>query len=375
MSILAQYLGVPPALRHPGCLIVTLSLLTFPSEIKSHQLFSRSGRRSRGITSPDQWRQPFRLDNDYQVALRVIQLSPSIEKFTREHASIVWFKRAQSDLEDTDTLHLLHILRKSQVGVVQPDDLSADIVFVHVAALVEIHKLPFLVEHRLRPDVPFCLYGMHETVARARWGFREIYLLGVVTFTPQALLRDTWSVLKTIRLIHDHPLWTCYLIPQIVGLAASLSKPTGGEDHRGSAWAALQSIFAAAVDGTVSIMCAPVDDSCKGTQQWIRDYAYGPQTAWEVEKYCNSTFERAYSSLPTNTWDSIAQDDILEDMERMQRQPAIIDTYRRFVVLDSSLDRGRKTEHGIEWDAINRFDFHDDFVNSQEVTKAEFACM
>jgi hypothetical protein len=47
---------------------------------------------------------------------------------------------------------------------------------------------------------------------------------GVVTFTPEALLNDAWGVLKTIRLIHAHPLWTCYLIPQVMGMAVKLSQ-------------------------------------------------------------------------------------------------------------------------------------------------------
>jgi hypothetical protein len=47
---------------------------------------------------------------------------------------------------------------------------------------------------------------------------------GVVTFTPEALLNDAWGVLKTIQLIHAHPLWTCYFIPQVMGMAVKLNQ-------------------------------------------------------------------------------------------------------------------------------------------------------
>ena len=43
-----------------------------------------------------------------------------------------------------------------------------------------------------------------------------------MTFTPEALVDDAWSVLKTIRRIHAHPLWTCYLTPKVVGMAVKL---------------------------------------------------------------------------------------------------------------------------------------------------------
>lgn len=43
-----------------------------------------------------------------------------------------------------------------------------------------------------------------------------------MTFTAEALVDDAWGVFRTIQLIHAHPLWTCYLIPQVVGMAVKL---------------------------------------------------------------------------------------------------------------------------------------------------------
>lgn len=45
-----------------------------------------------------------------------------------------------------------------------------------------------------------------------------------MTFTPEALVNDAWSVFKTIRNLHAHPLWVCYLLPQVVGMAVKLSQ-------------------------------------------------------------------------------------------------------------------------------------------------------
>jgi hypothetical protein len=51
---------------------------------------------------------------------------------------------------------------------------------------------------------------------------------GVITFTPQSALDDFFGLLHRIRQAHTHPLWTCYVLPSVIGMIAKLV--CGNED-------------------------------------------------------------------------------------------------------------------------------------------------
>ncbi|KAJ7822694.1 hypothetical protein B0H13DRAFT_2447216 [Mycena leptocephala] len=177
---LLKYLKTPREFYHDTGLIAVL-LFTHASIDERKQKLPRLQRRIEpALLSRDQWRQSLQEEKAYHLGLNIIQL-PNLK------------------------------------SVLSNPDMSADIVFVHVAALRNIHNLPHLAWRRLYPEIRFCLYGTHETVPPSNGG-------GVVTFTPEALVNDAWAVLKTIRHIHAHPLWTCYLIPQVVGMALKLNE-------------------------------------------------------------------------------------------------------------------------------------------------------
>jgi hypothetical protein len=46
---------------------------------------------------------------------------------------------------------------------------------------------------------------------------------GVVTFTPSALFEDPVGACQLMAQIAEHPLWTCYLLPSVVGMLAQLT--------------------------------------------------------------------------------------------------------------------------------------------------------
>jgi hypothetical protein len=48
---------------------------------------------------------------------------------------------------------------------------------------------------------------------------------GVVTFTPSALYEDPWGVINRMKVINKHPLWTCYILPSVLGMATKLCSP------------------------------------------------------------------------------------------------------------------------------------------------------
>ncbi|KAJ7039029.1 hypothetical protein C8F04DRAFT_315536 [Mycena alexandri] len=326
----------------------------------------------RAVLSHEQWRRSIREEKGYHLALHIIQLPVDVREFLYNHPSTVWCKIPDDGdadgREDQETKLLRRILRKSKVGSVAPEDLPAEThtVFVHAGALRNIHNLPHLMQRRLRPDVRFCLYGTHETVHLSRWGFREIYLLGgVVTFTPEALVDDAWAVLRTIRDINAHPLWACYLLPQVLGLAHKLSQTREDEtaEYRDSLPYTLDQLCKAIHKGQVSLMHTPVNDSDEQISRWVVDRVLlRPQTTQAVLDCSIKAFEEAYASEPPASWGTLAKNDVLADMRRMQVQPIMVDQYRRFVVLDSSSNLSRyKPVDGVEWDGVGQFSFRDNF--------------
>ncbi|KAJ7496911.1 hypothetical protein FB451DRAFT_1209241 [Mycena latifolia] len=377
-TALADYLGVPPHLRQPGCLIAALlffpTTAVAPPDGRCPRHFTQKFDRMKPALpfSDARWRKSIRVERPYQLGLRIVRLPADVQRFVYAHASAVWFERVPGAAQDTDTTHLLAILKKSKVGVVPPAEPSAQIVFVHVAALRNIHNLPHLAQRRLRPEVWFCTYGTHPTVPRGRWGFRHIYLLGgVVTFTPEALVRDAWSVLRTIRKIHAHPLWVCYLLPQVIGMAVRLNECRDDElmqPYTGSIPVVLDRIFDAIQDGKVVLVCAPerrtrIEPSSAHTsaKEWACEHAFfRPLTKQAILEFCTKAFDDKYASSLQSTWGTVARNDVLADMRRLQTQPGIVDVYRRFAVLDAAPGPLRYDgEDGIEWCAVGKFDFHD----------------
>lgn len=90
----------------------------------------------------------------------------------------------------------LHAIMKSCKAKNVGHKADVRVVFVHVGALVTLHRLPALAERRSkRPEINFYTYGSHTSVPRERWGVYPIYPLGVpACFYPFIIL----------SLIHGH---------------------------------------------------------------------------------------------------------------------------------------------------------------------------
>ncbi|KAJ7131911.1 hypothetical protein C8R46DRAFT_924106, partial [Mycena filopes] len=366
-------LGAPPAMCRGTCLIVALLFNAneplLPKKAPDKNFLPLLNRRAeRAVLSPDDWRRSIREQPGYHVALSVLQLPTEVREFISSHASSVWFNSGNGDLrEDQDTRHLLAVLRQSRFGIVPLNNPSADILFIHVAALGNIHNLPHLAHRRRRAEVRFCLYGTHELVPPLLWGHRDIYLLGgVVTFTPEALAADAFGVLRAIRDIHAHPLWTCYLLPQVLGIAIQLAQTCADDTPNYT----LNEVFQAIICGEVALMHAPSDDGSTrqsdATRQWVVDFGIlRPQTTEDVLDRCLKAFNNDVDAfgVPPSSWITLAQDIIVGDMRRMQVQPALMREYRRFVVLDSeSIRKLGADDDQIEWGGLRSFHFGDNFT-------------
>ncbi|KAJ6495801.1 hypothetical protein C8R47DRAFT_373156 [Mycena vitilis] len=368
-SLLA-YLKTPSDLCGQHGLVAVLLFVTHPpteERYKKREVPRLQHRVERAVLSHELWLQSLRQEKAYHVAMGIVQLPAEVREFVYKHASMVWAKSSSADLrEDQDTRHLLRVIKRSKVRLLQPTDTSADIAFIHVGALRNIHNFPHLAQRRLRPDFRFCVYGTHETVHPSRWGFQEIYLLGgVVTFTPQALIHDTYDVLRTIRNIHAHPLWLCYLIPEVVGMAIKLDqlREDGMQEYTGMLPYMMDRLFGAILDGQVALLQTPVNDPTdEDVRKWVLAHAlFRPLTTQAILEYCTKAFEDAYTDTEQGRWAVVAKNDILTDMRRAQVQPALLTDYRRFILLDANSSRYSSVD-GIECDTVARFKFNDDFV-------------
>ena len=77
----------------------------------------------------------------------------------------------------------LHAIMKSCKAKNVGHKADVRVVFVHVGALVTLHRFPALAERRSkRPEIHFYTYGTHTSVPRERWGVNAIYPLGMIVF-------------------------------------------------------------------------------------------------------------------------------------------------------------------------------------------------
>ncbi|KAJ7075315.1 hypothetical protein C8R43DRAFT_1143814 [Mycena crocata] len=396
-SLLA-HLGTPLDLSFTpaSCLIVTL-LFRLPPE-KPYRRFPCLNLPALKTTreldteakSPGTWRKSLHIEPAYHVALCILQLPPDFRQIVFDHPCAVWPTNSCS--EDNSNSHigaeddrqiLLSVLRKRtpRFGTVVPaTDPTARVVFIHVSALKSIHNLPLLAQRRLDPKLIFCLYGMDPTIFRSRWGVCQIYPIGgVVTFTPEALNGDAWGVLRTIRKIHAHPAWECFLVPETIGMVLRLNEVRDQNDNAAepqSAVLALDLIFDAILAGKVALMHPPpapssvVPDPTRdpALAAWVKTHCLlRPLTKPALLAHCTEAFAAVYDTYNPSQWATMARNGILKDMRQMQVQPVVVDAYRRFVVLDVVADGCRHSGgDGIEWNSVQEFQFHDDFLKSDE---------
>ncbi|KAF7339933.1 Chromo domain-containing protein [Mycena venus] len=250
-------------------------------------------------------------------------------------------------------------------------------IFVHVGALNSISAMPFLVERRRQTcGIRFYTFGTHETV-HPDLGVREIYPLGgIVTFTASALFEDPWGIVNRMKVINAHPLWTCYILPCVLGMATKLC--SADEDplsdfHRDKF--VFNRLLKVIDDGEVSVLQAPPLDRNPTPAQavWLRDYWInrppGPQGMLE---FCMNAFSAKYSGTPQAQWASGIEANISEDLHLMQMQPAILKQYRRYVVIKADMDDHIEPDRdGFEWSTNSDFSFNDDFLDKPGQTSTK----
>ncbi|KAJ6627259.1 hypothetical protein B0H10DRAFT_431154 [Mycena sp. CBHHK59/15] len=370
MKILITMLGVPPELQQNSSLVAALlPWKPFPEE--SRRPFGLLPAHTSPLLSPPvDWKKNLTKSN-YQLALRILKFpTPLFEWMSKSNRPYcIWSMSSErKGPHDRETGYLISIL--NQCGVTRVG-FKAEIraVFVHVGALKDIHKMPLLVERRSRTlSIRFFTYGTHETVHPEQWGVREIYPLGgIVTFTPDALYEDPWGMISKMKIIDQHPLWTCYILPSVFGMAIKLS---GADEDPLAAFDRGLFVFERllnAIDaGEVSLLRAPPVSrnamrTADPTLEWLRDHwitrPLGPR---QVLEYCVNAFSTKYSNIPRSQWASTIETEISEDLRLVQLQPDIMRDYRRFVVIRAETEQINADKDGLEWVTNSGFAFNDD---------------
>ncbi|KAF7339929.1 Chromo domain-containing protein [Mycena venus] len=379
IGILGRMLKVPDELLKSSSLVAALlPWKPFPEE----------SRRPFGLVPPPtkppvpseaDWKKTM-TKSKYQLALRILKFPKDLhEWFSRPSRTYcIWPpSEERQGNRDRETGYLISILKEcgaKQVGF--KTDMRA--IFVHVGALKSIRKMSLLVERRQQTcGIRFYTFGTHETVHPEHWGVREIYPLGgVVTFTASALFEDPWGVIKRIKSINVHPLWTCYILPSVFGMATRLCSQ---EEDPLAAFDRDEFVFdrllKAIDDGEVSVLRAPLLDrnatrTSDPATDWLRDHwinrPLGPRQVLESSM---NAFSAKYSNIPQPQWASAIEAEISADLDLMQMQPDIMNQYRRYVVIKAETDNHIEADRdGFEWLTNSTFSFDDNFLSNPQKT-------
>ncbi|KDR85205.1 hypothetical protein GALMADRAFT_233893 [Galerina marginata CBS 339.88] len=377
---------VPLEFNQPGNLVAALLPYTLSQEqLKNDLLFPTVEPAPLEPTQEiGRWTQTLRRKPKYQHGLRVLDFSHKLHKYLadRPHSTVhVWHEkdpRKDGHQAPTETSLLLSILEQTRARLVAPNA-DARFVFVHVGSLRTLHKLPSFAERRSSPFVQFYTYGSHQDVSQSIWGVREIYPWGgIVTFTPFAMHSDPIGIANLIRKINAHPRWTCYILPSALGLLAKLE--CGNEDPFkvfDSRKLMMDVILEAIAQGDVALLRAPPEkltptDSEDAQAEWIANYIsfIPPKKQAALKAGITAFLAKHRLSRADNIPRAIAMDEeIRNDMAVMQRQPAFLKEYRRYVVVDSEMTVPKRPlfHQGLEWTSVAKFDFKDEFYPKQTV--------
>lgn len=196
------------------------------------------------ILDKTRWTRSIRTKPVYHHALRILQFPTWLNTFMSEPGrdrgfSVWWDGGDGSRKKPAMETHMLYAILEQCRAKKLSNLADARVVFVHVGAIKTLHKLPGFLDLLSKScHVQFYTYGSHESVPPEQWGVREIFpcgkfylslrqdgsynsLGGVVTFTPEAITNDYIGVLHRINQLSSHPLWTCYILPSVLGMIAT----------------------------------------------------------------------------------------------------------------------------------------------------------
>ncbi|KIK98503.1 hypothetical protein PAXRUDRAFT_674090 [Paxillus rubicundulus Ve08.2h10] len=272
----------------------------------------------------------------------------------------IWPLPAQSS--GLDTALLQHILRSTKATFARLED-DVRVVFICNRNLETLHTMPSLVIKRANsPETQFWTYGYSTRVTSSRWGLQEIFPLGgIMTFTTTALAEDPVGCCQLMSQVIDHPLWHCYLIPEVLAVSHLL---TNHDDHGLCSPSCLDPILDLVEAGLVCVIRMP-GQGHKTSNAWLsqvlRDSTLSTHDLLGV--YISALREHPTTAgMSPQQLVSFANNEVTQDLAKAQIQPVFMDKYRRFVVIRAASEETISAEeNGFEWCPLASFSFGDDY--------------
>ncbi|KAF9268402.1 hypothetical protein L218DRAFT_1073705 [Marasmius fiardii PR-910] len=293
---------------------------------------------------------------------------------------------ATVELETNLLESILGRYESAKPAPIESEDISR-IIFIHAQGLDKVSQIPLLRKRRETVETMFVVFGtLPPNVPEVEYplGLWEIYPIGgVVTFTAKALLRHPDVILEKTQAIAEYDLWTCYIIPTVLGMAATLfykdkdESPLEAFDRDDFAY---QFLLDAIYEGEVGLLRYPPPVSNVTTTHWMSTDEHGDPVIYDRHRkqeddnenwrdrrsewfsdqidslfrnrrqtleFCLNAFQWSYGNVSPHLWDSVLVDEIGKDLKNMQIQPAIATVYRRFVVLKAEGEKDFNDE--LEW--------------------------
>lgn len=174
LEYLWDRLGVPPKTRQSDGLIVAVGFQAYVPPKRALGGFVETYHPDWAI-SPTFETQVHNCNR----ALLSLEFPEYLFKRIPQKECAIFTTPVRNGLPGPETLALETILRHAGCTVVPIVAGSARFIFIHVSAWNMLHKLPGLVDRRLRrADIQFYTYGTDPVVERKRWGIREIFPVG-----------------------------------------------------------------------------------------------------------------------------------------------------------------------------------------------------
>ncbi|KAF8446174.1 hypothetical protein L210DRAFT_3474689 [Boletus edulis BED1] len=260
------------------------------------------------------------------------------------------------------TVMLQYVLKSTKAVSAKLEE-DTRVVFISNQHLEMLHTMPSLVTKLANsPETQFWTYGYSANIACQKWKLQEIYPLGgVVTFTSSALAEDLVGCYQLMSQIIEHPLWDCYLIPEVLAVSHLLCS-NGGLGS--SSELCLSPIMDLINLGLISVIKMP-EKGHSNQMAWLPQIlGHSNASGLELlEVYLGALRSQSTTSdMTPEQLITFTNHEITRDLSSAQIQPAFMENYRRFVVIRAaSEDTKSFDKDGLEWSSISLFSFNDGY--------------
>ncbi|PPR00111.1 hypothetical protein CVT24_008967 [Panaeolus cyanescens] len=284
------------------------------------------------------WKSKIKLDRWFALGLNILRIPTDILQWiSRDPPNrqfLIWNAFGPTSAANgtytpsTESVFETHLLSAVLNGLGMKAASREDqtrIVFIHAEAFScagILARLTGLKNINFPSMITIYSYGSRNGVLS---GVEEVYpcgLRGIVTFTPRALIEDCYAANRLITDLGKHPLWSCYVLPSVLGSMINMCEH-GDEEMGNGKTSALNRMFKRISAGDISLVNAPPFGEISS---WLCRYrAVTPPSPARAQNL-------ALSSLPLSP-DTDILDEISKDILHMQQQPTMMSQYRRYVVI------------------------------------------